>query len=90
MKLNMTMRVAACAVAFVAISAFGTELTHRWSFNGDWTDSAGGRGRWSRPVRVAFRDQHSRIADAKKLGTVTACRGNCPQLDSNSENAITA
>ena len=35
MKRNMTMRVAACAVAFVAISAFGTELTHRWSFNGD-------------------------------------------------------
>lgn len=42
MKRNMTMRVAACAVAFVAISAFGTELTHRWSFNGDWSDSAGG------------------------------------------------
>ena len=42
MKRNMTMRVAACAVAFVAISAFGTELTHRWSFNGDYSDSAGG------------------------------------------------
>ena len=42
MKRNMTMRVAACAVAFVAISAFGTELTHRWSFNGDWSDSVGG------------------------------------------------
>ena len=38
----MTMRVAACAVAFVAISAFGAELTHRWSFNGDWSDSVGG------------------------------------------------
>lgn len=42
MKRNMTMRVAACAVAFVAISAFGTELTHRWSFNGDWSDSVDG------------------------------------------------
>ena len=42
MKRNMTMRVAACAVAFVAISAFGTELTHRWSFNGDYSDLAGG------------------------------------------------
>ena len=42
MKRNMTMRVAACAVAFVAISAFGTELTHRWSFNGDYSDSVGG------------------------------------------------
>ncbi len=42
MKRNMTMRVAACAVAFMAISAFGTELTHRWSFNGDYSDSAGG------------------------------------------------
>ena len=42
MKRNMTMRVAACAVAFMAISAFGTELTHRWSFNGDCSDSAGG------------------------------------------------
>ena len=38
----MTMRVAACAVVFVAISAFGAELTHRWSFNGDWSDSVGG------------------------------------------------
>ena len=36
------MRVAACAVTFVAISAFGTELTHRWSFNGDWSDSVDG------------------------------------------------
>ena len=35
-------RFAACAVAFMAISAFGTELTHRWSFNGDWSDSVGG------------------------------------------------
>ncbi len=42
MKRNMTMRVAACAVAFVAISAFGVELTHRWSFNGDYSDSTGG------------------------------------------------
>ena len=40
----MTMRVAACAVAFVAISAFGTELTHRWSFNGDYSDSADAGG----------------------------------------------
>ena len=31
-------------VAFVmlAVSAFGTELTHRWSFNGVWSDSVGG------------------------------------------------
>ena len=35
-------RFAACAAAFMAISAFGTELTHRWSFNGDWSDSVGG------------------------------------------------
>ena len=39
------MRFAACAAA-VALGAAGTafaaELTHRWSFNGDWADSAGG------------------------------------------------
>ena len=42
MKRTITMKVAACAVAFVAISAFGAELTHRWSFNGDYSDSVGG------------------------------------------------
>lgn len=41
MKRNMTMRVAAYAVAFVAISASGAELTHRWSFNGDWSEIQG-------------------------------------------------
>ena len=35
-------RLAVCAVASVAFSASGAELTHRWSFNGDWSDSAGG------------------------------------------------
>ena len=39
-------RLAACVVAFTALgaagTAFGAELTHRWSFNGDWTDSVGG------------------------------------------------
>ena len=42
MSKNTIKWFAACAVVFVAISAFGTELTHRWSFNGDWTDSVGG------------------------------------------------
>ena len=42
MSKNTIKRFAACAVAFVAISAFGTELTHRWSFNGDYSDSVGG------------------------------------------------
>ena len=36
----------ACAAAIVtvsaAISASGAELTHRWSFNGNWSDSVGG------------------------------------------------
>ena len=39
-------RFAACATIAVALGAaettFGVELTHRWSFNGDWTDSVGG------------------------------------------------
>ena len=42
---NMIIRFSAC-VAVVALGAarasFGTTLTHRWSFNGDWTDSVGG------------------------------------------------
>ncbi len=42
MSKNTIKWIAACAVVFVAISAFGTELTHRWSFNGDYSDSVGG------------------------------------------------
>ncbi len=42
MSKNTIKWFAACAVVFVAISAFGTELTHRWSFNGDYADSVGG------------------------------------------------
>ena len=35
---------AACAaiMAFAALPLSAAELTHRWSFNGDWSDSAGG------------------------------------------------
>ena len=38
-------RIAACAAAVAlgaAGTAFGVELTHRWSFNGDWSDSVAG------------------------------------------------
>ena len=42
MSKNTIKWFAACAVVFVAISAFGTELTHRWSFNDDFADSVGG------------------------------------------------
>ena len=42
MSKNTIKWFAACAVVFVAISAFGTELTHRWSFNGDYADAVGG------------------------------------------------
>ncbi len=42
---NMIIRFSAC-VAVVALGAarasFGTMLTHRWSFNGDYGDSVGG------------------------------------------------
>ena len=42
---NMIIRFSAC-VAVVALGAarasFGTTLTHRWSFNGDYSDSVGG------------------------------------------------
>ena len=41
MSKNTIKWFAACAVVFVAISAFGTELTHRWSFNGDYADAVG-------------------------------------------------
>ena len=34
--------VAAVVAASAAISASGAELTHRWSFNGNWSDSVGG------------------------------------------------
>ena len=43
---NMRIRLVAIAVVAVALGAAGTafaaELTHRWSFNGDWSDSVGG------------------------------------------------
>ena len=45
MKKNTIIRIAVCAAVValgVAGTAFGAELTHRWSFNGDWSDSAGG------------------------------------------------
>ena len=37
-------RFAACAAFVFAASETlqAAELTHRWSFNGDWADSAGG------------------------------------------------
>ena len=44
MNKKMTMRVAAFAAfaVCVALPLCAAELTHRWSFNGDWADSAGG------------------------------------------------
>ena len=44
MNKKMTMRVAAFAAfaVCVALPLLAAELTHRWSFNGDWADSAGG------------------------------------------------
>ena len=46
MKKCTIIRLAAVAAAAVALgaagAAFGAELTHRWSFNGDWSDSVGG------------------------------------------------
>ncbi len=44
MTKNMTRRVAACAVIVIgAVLPLGAaELTHRWSFNGDYGDSVGG------------------------------------------------
>ena len=44
MKKRMTIQVAACAAIAVGASLplCAAELAHRWSFNGDWADSAGG------------------------------------------------
>ena len=44
MNKNKSVRFAACAAFALAASATlpAAELTHRWSFNGDWSDSAGG------------------------------------------------
>ena len=45
MNKKTIIRIAACVAAFAfcaAGTAFGAELTHRWSFNGDWSDSVGG------------------------------------------------
>ena len=44
MNKKMTMRVAAFAAfaVCVALPLCAAELSHRWSFNGDWADSAGG------------------------------------------------
>ena len=41
---NIAVRFAACAAFALAASATlpAAELAHRWSFNGDWADSAGG------------------------------------------------
>ena len=39
---NNAAYLAACAAVVAAFSAFGTDLTHRWSFNGDWSDLVGG------------------------------------------------
>ena len=44
MNKNMAVRFTACAAFVFAASETLTaaELTHRWSFNGDYSDSAGG------------------------------------------------
>ena len=43
---NKAVRFVACAafalMAFAVLPLFAAELAHRWSFNGDWADSAGG------------------------------------------------
>ena len=41
---NIAVRFAACAVFVLAASETlqAAELTHRWSFNGDYSDSVGG------------------------------------------------
>ena len=31
-----------CAYGICGAAAFAAELTHRWSFNGDYSDSVGG------------------------------------------------
>ena len=50
---------AACAalMAFAALPLCAVELTHRWSFNGDYSDSVGGVdavkcGTYGRPISV--------------------------------------
>ena len=46
MKNQVTIRIAACAAVVIATCAAlplgATELSHRWSFNGDFADSVGG------------------------------------------------
>ena len=44
MSKNMTRRVAACAAIVIgaALPLSAAELAHRWSFNGDYSDSVGG------------------------------------------------
>lgn len=44
MSKNMTRRVAACAAIVIGavLPLSAAELAHRWSFNGDYSDSAGG------------------------------------------------
>ena len=43
MNKNKSVRFAAFAAAVLAALPLGAaELTHRWSFNGDWADSSGG------------------------------------------------
>ena len=44
MNKNKSVRFAACVAFALAASATlpAAELTHRWSFNGDWSDSVGG------------------------------------------------
>ncbi len=44
MSKNMTRRVAACAAIVIGavLPICAAELTHRWSFNGDYSDSVGG------------------------------------------------
>ena len=44
MNRNMTIRLAACTAIVIgaALALSAAELTHRWSFNGDYGDSVGG------------------------------------------------
>ena len=44
MNKNIAVRFTACAAFALAASATlpAVELTHRWSFNGDYSDSVGG------------------------------------------------
>ena len=46
--------VAALGAAFAASPLAASELTHRWSFNGDWADSAGGADAVKRGTYVSL------------------------------------